>query len=125
MKPHVTRTRLLVALLVLVVMLELFPAHATLIKAVAVGAGALYFAATAGVRWRAWRRGNAARAAQEAADAEDYRRYREKLDEIRAQFDPLRDLDDPTSISPEYRAALDALHEEHQDMLTRKFGSRS
>jgi hypothetical protein len=116
---------LLVALLILVVMLQLFPGQATLIKAVAVGTGALYFAATGGARFRAWRRETAARAAQEAADAEEYRRYREELDVLRAKFDPLRDLDDPTSISPDYRTALDALHDRHQDMLCRKFGSRA
>jgi hypothetical protein len=121
----VTRTRLLVALLILVVLLELFPGHAALIKLIAVCAGGLYFATSLGARYLAQRRRDADRAAQEAADAAEYQRYRSALDAIQARHDPLRDLSDPTSISPEYRDELSALHDKHQDMLNRKFGPRS
>jgi hypothetical protein len=46
------------------------------------------------------------------------------LDIIRTRFDPQRDLEDPTSLSPEYRDALTALHDKHHAMLERKFGPR-
>jgi hypothetical protein len=120
-----TRTRLLLALLVLVVLLQLFPDRAGPIKLVAVCAGTVYFAAVMGAKYRARRRESLARAAQEAADEAEYRRYRSELDAIRARHDPHRDLGDPTSISADYRDELSALHDRHQEMLNRKFGARS
>ena len=44
---------------------------------------------------------------------------------LRARYDGNRDLSDPTSIDPDYRDALTALHDRHQAMLDRKFGPRS
>ena len=43
---------------------------------------------------------------------------------IRVKYDPLRDLNDPTSITAECRDELNALHERHRAMLERKFGTR-
>ena len=118
------RTRILVALLVLVVLVELFPEKSTSIKLVWVSAGALYAMAWATVRYLAQRKRKLAEAALAAADELEYQHYRQELDIIRARFDPQRDLEDPTSISPEYREALNALHDKHQAMLERKFGTR-
>jgi hypothetical protein len=78
----------------------------------------------AGARYWARNKAKSAEAAQAAADEIEYRRYREELDAIRARFDPQRDLEDPTSIPAEYRDALNALHDNHQGMLERKFGKR-
>ena len=65
-----------------------------------------------------------AEAVQLAADDAEYRQYKMELDVIRAKYDPHRDLSEPTSISPEYRNELSALHDKHQAMLERKFGPR-
>ncbi|MGA2188059.1 MAG: hypothetical protein ABSH33_05980 [Steroidobacteraceae bacterium] len=118
------RTRILLALLVLVVLVQLFPDRAALIKSVWVGAGALYVAIWAGARYLATRKLKSAEAAQLAADDEEYQRYKMELDAIRAKYDPNRDLTDPTSISPQYRDALSALHDKYEAMLGRKFGPR-
>jgi hypothetical protein len=115
----------LLALLVLVVLLQLFPDKAARIKLVWVCAGALYVLAWAGAKYLAKYKLKSAEAAQRAADDEEYRQYKMELDVIRAKYDPQRDLHDPTSISPEYRDALSALHDKHQPMLERKFGPRS
>jgi hypothetical protein len=120
----VSRTRILVALLVLVVLLELFPERSTLIKGVAVSVGALYALAWGGARFFAQYRRNSAQAAQQAADETEYREYKMELDRIRARHDPDRNLDEPTSIPPAYRDELTALHDKHEAMLTRKFGAR-
>jgi hypothetical protein len=110
--------------LVLVVLLQLFPDKAGLIKSVWVGAGALFVLLWAGAKFLASHRVKSAAAARLAADDEEYRRYKMGLDAIRAKYDPHRDLSDPTSISQEYRDELSALHDRHQDMLGRKFGPR-
>jgi hypothetical protein len=115
---------LLLALLVLVVLLQLFPQQAPLIKALAVGAGVLYFATWSGARYFRYYRRKSAYAAQEGADEAEYQQYKSELDAIRAKFDPARDLSDLTEISPEYREALTALHDKHQALLDRKFGPR-
>lgn len=118
------RTRILIALLVLVILLQLFPEKASVIKLVWVSIVALYALIWAARRYLAKRRRQSAEAAQLAADEEEYRQYKAELDEIRAKYDPQRDLSDPTSIAPEYRDALQALHDKHQPMLGRKFGTR-
>jgi hypothetical protein len=120
----VNRTRILVALLVLVVLVQLFPDRATLIKLIWVSAAALYTLLWATLRYAALRKRKSAEAALAAADELEYRQYRDELDIIRTRFDPQRDLEDPTSLSPEYRDALTALHDKHHAMLERKFGPR-
>lgn len=119
-----TRTRLLFALLVLVVLLQLFPERAALLKLAAVGSGVLYFASWGGAKYLAQRKLKAAEAAQEAADAAEYQQYEIELNAIRAKYDPDANSADPTAISPEYREALTVLHDAHQAMLARKFGPR-
>ncbi len=118
------RTRILVGLLVMVILMQLFPEKAAAIEKVAIVAGGLYFLAWAAVRFLAQHNRRRAEAAQSAADEAEYQEYKRELDIIRATHDPSRDLNDPTSISPEYQAALSALHDKHQDMLARKFGPR-
>lgn len=118
------RTRILVALLVLVVLVQLFPDRATLIKLIWVSAAALTTLVWAALRYAALRKRKLAEAAQQAADELEYRQYRDELDIIRTRFDPQRDLEDPTSLSPEYRDALTVLHDKHHAMLERKFGPR-
>jgi hypothetical protein len=120
----VKRTRILVALLVVVILMQLFPEKAGVIQRVAIVGGGLYFLAWAAVRFLAQHKRRAAEAAQSVADEAEYQEYKRELDVIRATHDPTRDLGDPTSISPEYQAALSALHDKHQDMLARKFGPR-
>lgn len=120
----VSRTRILVALLILVILMQLFPEQAGVIQKVAIVGGGLYFLAWAAMRFLAQHKRQKAASAQSAADEEEYQAYRRELDAIRATHDPVRDLADPTSISPEYQAALTALHDKHQDMLARKFGPR-
>ena len=118
------RTRILVALLVLVILMQLFPEKTVVIQRVAIVGGGLYFLVWAAGRFLAQYRKRSAEAARSAADETEYREYRRELDAIRAAHDPDRDLSDPTSISPEYQAALTELHDKHQDMLARKFGPR-
>ena len=118
------RTRFLVALLVVVVLLQLFPDKTAAIEAAAVSAGALYCLSWALSKYLAQYKKRAAQAAQEAADAEQYLQYERELDSIRAKYAQERDLTDPTLISPEYKDALSALHDKHEAMLTRKFGPR-
>jgi hypothetical protein len=120
----VNRTRILVALLVMVILMQLFPEKAGAIQRVAIVGGGLYFLAWAAVRFLTQHKRRAAEAEQLAADEAEYQEYKRELDVIRATHDPARDLSDPTSISPQYRAALSALHDKHQDMLARKFGPR-
>ena len=119
------RTRLLVALLVVVILLQLFPEKTAIIELVAVSAGALYCLSWAISRYVAQYQKRAAQAAQDAADADadEYRQYEMELDSIRAKYDPNGNLTDPTSISQEYKDELSALHDKHETMLTRKFGS--
>jgi len=119
----VNRTRLLVALLVVVILLQLFPEKTAIIELVAVSAGALYCLSWAISRYVAQYKKRAAQAAQDAADADEYRQYEMELDSIRAKYDPNGNLTDPTSISQEYKDELSALHDKHETMLTRKFGS--
>jgi thiol:disulfide interchange protein len=118
------RTRVLVGVAVLVALVQLFPDRVRWIELAAVIGAAAYFiqwaAATHLARFRLGRR----EAAQAAADEQEYRRYQQELDEIRARHDAERDVNDPTSISPEYKSALSALHDRHEAMLTRKFGPR-
>jgi hypothetical protein len=120
-----TRTRVLLAILVLVILLQLFPGRAADIKIAWVSAAAVYVLVWSGLKFRVAIREKSRLTAQEAADAEEYQQYKNELDAIRAQHDAQRDLSDPTEISPEYRAALAALHDRHQAMLERKFGSRA
>jgi Skp family chaperone for outer membrane proteins len=120
----VSRTRILVALLILVILMQLFPERAGVIQKVAIVGGGLYFLAWAAMRFLAQRKRQRAEFARSAADEAEYQAYRRELNAIRATYDPARDLNDPTSISPEYQSALTALHDKHQDMLARKFGPR-
>lgn len=117
-----TRTRLLIWILVVVVMLQLFPDKAGRIELFAVIAVALYGAAWGIPKYLARRKNQTANAALAQSDEEEFRRYTKELDAIKAKFDPQRDLDDPTSISPEYQEAITALLDKHDAMLKRKFG---
>jgi hypothetical protein len=108
----------------MVILMQLFPERAGVIQKVAIVGGGLYFLAWAAARFLAQHKKRRAESAQSQADEVEYQVYRRELDAIRAIHDPARDLDDPTSISPEYQAALTALHDKHQDMLARKFGPR-
>ena len=118
------RTRILLVILGMVILLQIYPDRATLIELVAIGGGGLYAAAWYIANTRARYKRQAAQAAQAAADDREYQLYRRDLDAIRARFDPGRDLLEPASITPEYQHELDVLHERHRDMLTRKFGPR-
>jgi hypothetical protein len=120
----VNRTRILVALLIMVILMQLFPDRAGAIERVFIVGGGLYFLAWAAARFLAQHKRQRTEAAQSAADEAQYQEYKRELDAIRATHDPSRDLNDPTSISPEYQAALSALHDKHQEMLARKFGPR-
>jgi hypothetical protein len=108
----------------MVILMQLFPEKAGAIRRVAIVGGGLYFLAWAAVRFLTQHKKRRAEAAQSAADEAEYQEYKRELDAIRAIHDPTRDLNDPTSISPEYQAALAALHDKHQNMLARKFGPR-
>ena len=118
------RTRILVALLVMVILMQLFPEKAGAIERAFIVGGGLYFLAWAAARFLAQHKRRNAEAAQSTADEAEYQEYRRELDGIRATHDPSRDLNEPTSISPEYQAALTALHDKHREMLVRKFGPR-
>jgi hypothetical protein len=118
------RTRILLAVLVMVVLLQFFPAKANLIKTVFVGAGVIYCLVWGGRRTLAANRKQKALAAQQAADDQEYQQYQQELHAIQLKYDPRRDLDDPTSLSDDYRAELNALHDRHAAMLGRKFGAR-
>lgn len=120
----VNRTRILVALLIMVILMQLFPERAGAIQRVAIVGGGLYFLAWVAIRFLAQHKKRRSEAAQSEADEAEYQEYKRELDAIRATHDPARDLNDPTSISSEYQAALSALHDKHQDMLARKFGPR-
>ena len=119
-----SRTRILLAVLVLVALLQLFPSRATLLELIWVAAMAIWCLAWAGSEYLAHRKSSLAEAAQAAADDAEYRQYKAALDAIRAEYDPERSSSDPTSIAPECRDALASLHEKHQAMLERKFGPR-
>jgi type II secretory pathway pseudopilin PulG len=108
----------------MVILMQLFPERAGVIQRVAIVGGGLYFLAWAAMRFLAQQKRQREESAQAAADEAEYQVYRRELDAIRATHDPARDLNDPTSISPEYQAALTALHDKYQDMLGRKFGPR-
>jgi hypothetical protein len=119
----VSRTRVLLALLVVVVLIQIYPDRAGVIEMMAVGGAALLCSAWATLKGYAHFKAKRLRAVQEAADAEEYRQYAVELDAIRAKYDPHRDLTDPASIPQEFKDELSALHDKHEAMLTRKFGS--
>src|ERR1039457_2334278 len=98
---NVNRTGILLALLVLVGLLQLFPDKSALIKLVWVSGGALYALVWAGAKYLAKHKLKSAEAVQRTADDEEYRQYKMELDVIRTKHDPHRDLNEPTSISPE------------------------
>lgn len=108
-----TRTRLLLTLLVLAILLRLFPDRAALIEQVAVGGAALYCTLWLGSRflrrYRARRQGEILA----AADAAEYRDYERALADIRARME---------ESSPQFQIEVSALHERHREMLVRKFG---
>lgn len=118
------RTRILIVILGMVILIQIYPDRATLIELIAIGGGGLYAVAWYIAHSRARYKRQAAQALQAAADEREYQLYRRDLDAIRARFDPDRDLHEPTSISAEYQHELDLLHARHRDMLTRKFGPR-
>jgi hypothetical protein len=120
----VNRTKILVVLLAVVILMQLFPDRARLIERVAIVAGGLYFLSWTALRYLAQHKKRTAESAQSAADDSEYQAYKRALDAIREKHDPGPGLRDPISISPEYQAELSALHDKHQDMLTRKFGPR-
>jgi hypothetical protein len=120
-----TRTRLLLVILVLVVLIQVFPDRTALIEMLMVGGTALYCAVWAARTYiRRFKQAVKLKALAASDDAE-YRQYTLELQSIRAKYDPVRDLDDPTSISQEYKDELSALHDRHEVMLQRKFGPRS
>jgi hypothetical protein len=118
----VNRTRFLLALLVVVVFLQLFPDKSRVIEAVAVGGVALYCLLWAGSRYLAQFRDQRQKAALAAADGEEYRHYESELTSIRAKHDPHRDANEADVASQEYKDELSALHDRHRDMLNRRFG---
>jgi hypothetical protein len=120
-----TRTRLLVWILALVVLIQIFPGKTDRIEVFAVIAAIIYCAAYVVPKFIARRREQKAQAALARSDETEYLQYTEELNAIRAKFDPERDLDDPTSISQEYQTEISALHDRHEAMLKRKFGPRS
>jgi hypothetical protein len=113
----------LLALLVVVVLIQIYPDKAAVIESMAVGGAALLALVWATLKGYAQYKAKSRRAAQEAADADEYRRYEMELDAIRAKYDPHRALTDPASIPQEYKDELSALHDKHEALLTRKFGS--
>jgi hypothetical protein len=116
------RTRLLIWILALVVLIQVFPDKASRIEVFAVIAALIYCAAWVIPKVLSRRKNQAAQAALAAADEQEYLQYSGELNAIRAKYDPHRDLDDPTSISPEYQAEITALLDRHDAMLRRKFG---
>ncbi|HEY3659397.1 MAG TPA: hypothetical protein VGL34_30855 [Steroidobacteraceae bacterium] len=116
------RTRFLVVLLLVVVLIQLFPGKAGTIELVAVGAGILYYLTWATLKFLAEYKKKSAQAAQAAADEQEYREYKTELDSIRAKYNANRDWDELTSIPQECKDELSTLHDRHQAMLTRKFG---
>jgi hypothetical protein len=117
-----TRTRLLVWILALAVLIQVFPDKAPRIEVFAVIAAVIYCTAWVIPKFLSRRRSQAAQAALAGADEKDYLQYVAELNAIRAKYDPHRDLDDPTSISPEYQVEITALLDRHDAMLKRKFG---
>jgi hypothetical protein len=106
----------------MVVLLQLFPGRAALIKLLFVGAGVVYCVIWGIHRYRMAARKKRILAQIEAADDAEYRQYKLELDAIRLRHDAHRDLENPTSISDDYRDELNSLHDRHQAMLGRKFG---
>ncbi|MDB6084025.1 MAG: hypothetical protein JWN43_1906 [Gammaproteobacteria bacterium] len=118
------RTRFLVALLVVVALIQVYPDRAATIEMLAIGGAALYCIIWATARALARYKKTRLQAAREAADDREYRLYHQELESIRAKYDPHRDVTDPASISQEYKDELTRLHDRHQGMLDRKFGPR-
>jgi len=116
-----SRTRLLIWILALVALLQIFPDKAARIEVFAVIAAVIYCAAWVIPKYISRRKNRATRAALVTADEREYLEYAAALQAIRAKYDPQRDLDDPTSISPEYQAEITALLDRHDAMLKRKF----
>jgi hypothetical protein len=110
--------------LVVVVLIQLFPGKAGIIELVAIGALALYYLTSATLKYIAEYERKSAQATQDAADEKEYRQYKTELDSIRAKYAANRDWGELTSIPQECKDELSALHDRHQDMLTRKFGPR-
>ena len=117
-----TRTRFLLALLVVVILLQLYPDKSRAIEGVAVGGIALYCLLWAGSRYLAQFRVQRRQAALAAADDAEYRRYESELASIRAKHDPHRDANEADAASQEYKDELTALYDRHRDMLNRRFG---
>ena len=120
----INRTKILMALLVLVILVQVFPDRAARIELAGVVAGAVYFAIWGALRLLSAQRTRRAAAVLEAADAAEYQQYKAQLDAIRARHATGHEPGDLTSISPELQADLNALHDKHEAMLTRKFGPR-
>lgn len=118
------RTRILAALVVLVVFMQLFPDRAGTIELAWMVVAGLCAAIWGTRRFLLQRQQRQAAAALARADDDRYRLYKTELDDIRSRHDPERDLSDPTSIAPEYQSELNRLHHRYQDMLERKFGKR-
>ena len=108
-----TRTRFLLTLLVVVILLQLFPDKSATVERLAVIGVALYALIWLGSRFLTVYRSRRQKARLAASDEEEYRTYESELAAIRARTDPA---------SLEYRNELSALHDKHREMLTRKFG---
>ena len=108
-----TRTRFLLTLLVVAVLLRVFPDRSALVERAALGAVALYSLIWLGSRFWGQQRARRQRDRRTAADAQQYREYERELADIRARID---------ESSPQYQVELNALHDRHRDMLGRKFG---
>lgn len=109
-----TRTRFLLTLLLVAILLRLFPDRSAFIEQVAVGGAALYCLIWLGSRFLGRYRLRRQQDRLAAADAAEYRDYERELADIRARTD---------ESSPQFQVELSALHERHRDMLTRKFGA--
>jgi len=118
----VSRTRFLVAIAVIVLLMQFFPNQASAIRLAGIALGLLYLAVRALRTYPALYRDKKKRAAQQAADDEAYRQYKIEVDAIRAKYDPNHELTDDTAMQQEYRDELSALHDKYQAMLSRKFG---
>ena len=119
-----SRTRFLVAIAVIVLLMQFFPDQAVAIRLAGVALGLLYLAVRALRTYPALCRDKKKRAAQQAADDAAYQQYKIEADVIRAKYDPNHELTDDNAIAQEYRDELSALHDKYQGMLARKFGPR-
>jgi hypothetical protein len=120
----VSRTIFLAAIALAVLLMQLLPNQAQIFKWIAFGFGVLYLFGRALTTYPRLFRERKRRAAQQRADEQEYQQYQSDLASIRARHDPQHELVMGRSeLSQEFKDELTALHEKHQAMLERKFGS--